>query len=111
VLVTNAGYAVAGKDPLAVFLTQVTRSPVVRKSAQPGVYEIDRDAATRIRSRLQKLHLEFREANLDLQSPADLSAVRASRHELDIAISREERAFDEALRVLGPERIERQASA
>jgi hypothetical protein len=102
-LVTGAGYAVAGKDPLAVFLTQVTRSPVVRKAAQPGVYEIDRGAATRIQARLQKLQLEFREANLDHTSPADLSVVRARRHEFDVAISREERALAEALRVLATE--------
>ena len=30
------GHEVAGKDPLAVFLTQFTRSPVVRKGARPG---------------------------------------------------------------------------
>ena len=53
-LVTGAGHAVAGKDPLAVFLTQVTRSPVVRKAGQAGVYEIDRGAAERIRARLQE---------------------------------------------------------
>jgi hypothetical protein len=51
-LVREAGYGVAGKDPLAVFLTQVTRSPVVRKSSEPGVYEVDRQAPLRIRQRL-----------------------------------------------------------
>src|SRR5262249_47681967 len=40
-LLLDAGYAIAGKDPLAVFLTQITRSPVVRRSSQPGVYELD----------------------------------------------------------------------
>jgi hypothetical protein len=109
-LVTAAGYAVAGKDPRAVFLTQVTRSPVVRKATQPGVYEIDRGAATRIRARLQKLQFEFREANVDHMSPADLSVVRARRHEFDVAISREERALDEALRVLRTERSGHPAS-
>jgi hypothetical protein len=99
-LVTDAGYAVVGKDPLAVFLTQVTRSPLVRKAAQPGVYEIDRQAPLRIRQRLEKLQLELREVTLDAASPTDLAAVRARRHELDVAISQLERALEEAVRVL-----------
>lgn len=99
-LVTAAGYAVVGKDPLAVFLTQLTRSPVVRKASEPGVYEIDRQAPARIRPRLEKLQLELREPALDSQSPTDLAAVRARRHELDVAISKLERALEEASRVL-----------
>lgn len=99
-LVTDAGYAVVGKDPLAVFLTQVTRSPLVRKATEPGVYEIDRQARLRIRQRLEKLQLELREVSLNSQSPTDLGAVRARRHELDIAISHQERALEEAGRVL-----------
>jgi hypothetical protein len=95
--VSDAGYAVVGKDPLAVFLTQVTRSPLVRKATQPGVYEIDRNAPLRIRQRLDKLQLELREVTLDSQTPA---AVRARRHELDVAISQLERALEEASRVL-----------
>lgn len=100
-LVTDAGYAVVGKNPLAVFLTQVTRSPLVRKATEPGVYEIDRQARLRIQQRLEKLRLELREVSLDAPSPTDLGAVRAHRHELDIAISQQERALEEADRVLG----------
>jgi hypothetical protein len=103
-LVTAAGYAVVGKDPLAVFLTQVTRSPLVRKATQPGVYEIDRQAPLRIRQRLERLQLELREVTLDPRSPTDLAAVRARRHELDVAISQQERALEEASRVLGASR-------
>ena len=99
-LVTDAGYAVVGKDPLAVFLTQLTRSPLVRKATQPGVYEIDRQASLRIRQRLEKLQLELREVTLDSQTPTDLAAIRARRHELDVAISQQERALEEASRVL-----------
>jgi hypothetical protein len=98
-LVQAAGYAVAGKDPLAVFLTQVTRSPVVRKSSEPGVYEVDRQTPLRIRQRLERLQAELREVALS-QAPIDLATVRARRHELDLAISRQERALEEALRVL-----------
>ena len=41
-LLLAEGWAVEGKDPLATFLTQATRSPVVlRQPEQPGVYRID----------------------------------------------------------------------
>lgn len=99
-LVRDAGYAVAGKDPLAVFLTQVTRSPVVRKSSEPGVYEVDRQAPLRIRHRLERLQAELREVALSPDAPVELGAVRARRHELDLAISQQERALEETLRVL-----------
>jgi hypothetical protein len=99
-LVEQAGYRVAGKDPLAVFLTQVTRSPVVRKATQPGVYEVDRQATLRIRQRLERLQAELREVTLASDGPIELSAVRARRHDLDVAISQQERALEEALRVL-----------
>jgi hypothetical protein len=99
--VTEAGYAVAGKDPVAVFLTQITRSPLVRKATEPGVYELDREAPARIERRLDRLRQELREVTQDPGSPADLAAIRARRHELDITISREERALEEALRGVG----------
>jgi hypothetical protein len=99
-LLVEAGYRVAGKDPLAVFLTQLSRSPLVRKTSRPGVYEVDRQAPVRIRHRLERLQAELREVTGAAQSPVELSAVRARRHELDLAISQQERALEEALRVL-----------
>ena len=99
-LLQQAGYAVAGKDPLAVFLTQVTRSPVVRKATEPGVYEVDRQAPLRIRQRLERLQAELRDTALAPKAPVELAEVRARRHELDLAISQQERALEEALRVL-----------
>jgi hypothetical protein len=99
-LVVGAGFRVAGKDPLAVFLTQLSRSPVVRKTSAPGVYEVDRQAPLRIRQRLERLQAELREVTVAAHSPVELGAVRARRHELDVAISQQERALEEALRVL-----------
>jgi hypothetical protein len=99
-LVQEAGYSVAGKDPLAVFLTQVSRSPVVRKTTKPGVYEVDRQAPLRIRRRLERLQSELREVTVAPQPPIELADVRARRHELDVAISQQERALEEALRTL-----------
>ncbi len=44
-LVLAEGHSVEGKDPLATFLTQVTRSPVVlRQPERPGVYRVDPEA-------------------------------------------------------------------
>lgn len=99
-LLGAAGYTVAGKDPMAVFLTQLTRSPVVRKATQPGLYEVDRQAPLRIRQRLERLRTELRELVTAPQTPVDLATVRSRRHELDVAISQQERALEEALRVL-----------
>lgn len=111
-LLVEAGYRIAGKDPLAVFLTQLSRSPLVRKASAPGVYEVDRQAPLRIRQRLDRLQAELREVtvgapgHLAAASPIELGAVRARRHELDLAISQQERALEEALRVLRAEHPE-----
>jgi hypothetical protein len=103
-LLLGAGFRVAGKDPLAVFLTQLSRSPLVRKAAAPGVYEVDRQAPVRIRQRLERLQAELREVTVgapgQTASPIELGTVRARRHELDVAIGQQERALEEALRVL-----------
>ncbi len=112
-LLVEAGFRVAGKDPLAVFLTQLSRSPLVRKASAPGVYEVDRQAPLRIRQRLDRLQAELREVTvgapgLATASPIELGAVRARRHELDLAICQQERALEEALRVLRAEHQERQ---
>ncbi len=99
-LMLEAGYSVAGKEPLAVFLTQVSRSPVVRKTTEPGMYEVDRQAPLSIRQRLERLHGELRELTVGTEPAVDLASVRARRHELDLAISQQEKALEEALRVL-----------
>jgi hypothetical protein len=111
-LLLEAGFRVAGKDPLAVFLTQLSRSPLVRKASAPGVYEVDRQAPQRIRQRLDRLQAELREVTVGAPgpigtagqtatgNPIELGAIRARRHELDLAISQQERALEESLRVL-----------
>ncbi len=100
-LVRDAGYAVAGKDPLAVFLTQLTRSPAIQKSTETGIYELDRQAPLRLRQQLERLNAELKELRSPVSTgPAELDADRARRHELNVAIGQTERALDEALRVL-----------
>jgi hypothetical protein len=96
-----AGYAVAGKDPLAVFLTQLSRSPVVRRGTQSGVYELDTTAPRRLRERLDALHAELRGLTAAPSATADLTAIRARRDALPAEITRVEKALEEAEAVLG----------
>jgi hypothetical protein len=118
-LLLASGFRVAGKDPLAVFLTQLSRSPLVRKASAPGVYELDRQAPLRIHQRLERLQAELREVTVPTPgqaataSPIELGAVRARRHELDLAISQQERALEEAARVLrgDPDRVATRGAA
>jgi hypothetical protein len=105
------GYAVAGKDPLAVFLTQLSRSPALRKSTQAGVYELDRSAPVRLRARLTELHDQLRGLTTTPGAPADLAAIRARREELISEIGQTEKALEEVARLLGaPERDARIAA-
>ncbi len=96
-LVAEAGYGVAGKDPLAVFLTQLSRSPLVRRGTQSGVYELDVQAPARLRRRLEGLQAQLRElTGTSPRSTTDLSVVRGRRTALNVEISKAERALEEA---------------
>jgi hypothetical protein len=94
------GRDVAGKDPLAVFLTQLSRSPAVRKGARPGVYELDREAPQRLRAILDDLHEQLRNHT----TGTNLTAIRARRAQLTAEIGRTEKALEEVARVLAPAR-------
>ena len=98
-LLEEQGFAVVGKKPLAVFLTQVSRSPVIRKTTSPGVYALDRDAPGRLRRELAQ-----REGELWAMSgqPPDgrNRELRGRRRALVQAIGQLERALDEALGTL-----------
>jgi len=97
-----AGYEVAGKDPLAVFLTQLGRSPVVRRGTQSGVYELDPTAPRRLRDELDALHAELRGIAAAPSATADLTAIRGRRAALTAQITQVEKALEEAEAVLGP---------
>jgi chaperonin cofactor prefoldin len=100
--VRAAGYEIAGKDPLAVFLTQLSRSPAVRKGTQNGVYELDRSAPRRLRGRLEELHHELRRLTATPSSTVDLAGIRARRAQLNAEIGQVEKALAEAEELLGP---------
>jgi hypothetical protein len=97
-LLQEHGYAVAGKKPLAVFLSQVSRSPVMRKSTAAGVYALDRDAVERIRRELSELEAQLHELTGGPGTGPAGGGVQARRRELLLAIGRHERALAEALR-------------
>jgi DNA repair exonuclease SbcCD ATPase subunit len=63
-LLLSEGVSVSGKDPLATFLTQVTRSPLVeREPGAAGVYRLDlQSAADRALSAYKQAELELRRA-------------------------------------------------
>jgi hypothetical protein len=97
-----AGFEVAGKDPLAVFLTQLSRSPVVRRGTQSGVYALDPDAPRRLRERLDALHADLRALTAAPSATTDLTAIRARRAAITTQITQVEKALEEAEAVLGP---------
>jgi hypothetical protein len=100
--VRAAGHTIAGKDPLAVFLTQLGRSPVIRKGTKSGVYELDRGAPRRLRAHLDALHEQLRGLATSPGAAADLAAVRARRAEITTAMAQAEKALEEAEAVLAP---------
>jgi hypothetical protein len=99
-LVSGEGYTITGKDPLAVFLTQISRSPVVRRSTQAGVYELDRDATGRLRRQLDELHEQLRALSKGPVAAHELADVRARRQGLTLEIGQVEKALEEATRLL-----------
>jgi hypothetical protein len=94
-LLGDAGFGVAGKDPLATFLTQLSRSPAVRKTTQAGVYALDRGAAPRLRRRVDELHEDLRALPTGVTAPAEAAAIRTRRSELTAELSRVEKALEE----------------
>lgn len=102
-LLRQQGFVPAGKDPLATFLTQISRSPVVRRSTAPGVYSLDLKFPERARVQLEGLRAELREAD-DLPEDAtveEIADVRERRARLNSEIESAQRSLAEALSSLG----------
>jgi len=106
-LVLDEGHVVEGKDPLATFLTQVTRSPVVlRQPPRPGVYRVDPetggDQALREVEKARDGLLALRHQLSKAGQHEDEVAIRALREQLSGAARRvaaAERALSEVARV------------
>jgi hypothetical protein len=80
-LLTDRGLVAAGKDPVATFLTQITRSPLIeRVEGKGGVYKVDpRAAYERARAALAAASRELSEAQ-DRLAAAENSASPADDH-------------------------------
>jgi hypothetical protein len=100
-LLRDAGYDITSRDPLATFLTQIGRSPVVSKGGQPGVYMLDLNAPDRLRTQLAELNAELLALHHGQQTIAEIADVRERRSELVAAIGRVERALEEAIESIG----------
>ena len=101
-LLERAGYEVVGKRPDAVFLNQVTRSPLVKGSTQPGIYLLDLEAMDRLRAALEEQESRLAEASA-VEIPADSRDFKdhvEQNHELATSVARLRRQLDEALRAV-----------
>ena len=99
-MVEGAGYEIGGRKPSATFLSQITRSPVVRRTTRPGHYEIDRQAPARLRRRLAALREELANGRSEPVEPIDLGQVRQRRSGLMREIQKSERELAEATAAL-----------
>jgi hypothetical protein len=102
-LLTAQGFMPAGKDPLATFLTQIGRSPVVARSTSAGMYVLDLEAPQRARSRLAQLAADLAEvqalsSNVTVE---EIAAARERRAHLTTEMQETERQLEESLRSLG----------
>jgi hypothetical protein len=101
--VERAGFGVAGRDPLATFLTQISRSPVVERADSPGIYRLDVDAPHRLHARLRALQSELSQLHDGQQTLEAVISVRERRAEITSEIARIERELEEAVAALGIE--------
>lgn len=103
-LFRSAGYEAAGKDPLATFLTQIGRSPVVKRSTESGVYALEPEFLDRAREQLARLRLALASTG-DVEPQAPVEAIQRARQDrtaLVAEIGGVERAVEEAQHSLTP---------
>ena len=101
-LLTANGFMPAGKNPLATFLTQIGRSPVVQRSTSSGTYVLDLEFPIRARAQLGQLANELSSLE-ELPADAELEEIaqaREARSQLTTQIHDLERQLEEALRSL-----------
>lgn len=102
-LLVAKGYEAGGKEPMATFLTQIGRSPVVTRTTTAGVYVLDATFPARARRRLEALRAELAatQALAPDASVEQIAAARERRTRLTAEMHDAERQLDEALRSLG----------
>lgn len=100
-MLERAGFGVAGKDPVAAFLTQLTRSPVVEKAEGPGQYRLHIRAPRELQRRLRHLQAELGRLHSGQQTLESIASERERRSVLTTELARTERALEEAIGALG----------
>lgn len=101
-LVMTSGYEIKGRDPYAVFLTQISRSPLVVRGDANGTYRLDQASPTRLGGHLRALR-EQRDALVHgkhEQDRWDLESLTAKLHELTLEARRTERHLAEAMNTI-----------
>lgn len=94
---SESGHGIAGHDPQASFLTQIGRSPVVRRATERGLYALDIEAPRHLRERLHLLHQELARLHEGQQTIEEIATVATRRAELTREASDAERDLQEAL--------------
>jgi chromosome segregation ATPase len=96
-LVRRENFRIAGKRPEAVFLNQVTRSPLVQATTKAGYYKLDLEAPERLHALLSQQQQALMELMRQVpQNTAALEDHRQKQSELNTAIARTQRELDEA---------------
>lgn len=104
--VLAAGHDIAGRDPGASFLTNVSRSPVIARGEAPGTYRIDLDRIEALRAELAEKQAELSDLVGVIareREPAAGARLRQHRTKLLAEIRRLENQVGEADRVLAAE--------
>ena len=101
-LLTEHGYVVLAKDPLASFLVNVGRSPFVTRGNQPGTYAVDGDAEGRLRQQLVEAQAEFRDVCAVIARDGGSPSDREHRTRLNAHVRMLERHAAEAERIFAP---------
>lgn len=101
-LLRREGFLPVGKDPLATFLTQIARSPVIRRSTAPGIYSLDFHAVQRESARLAELETQLKETEmLNADATVDeIARARERRSMLTAEVAAARRRHAEILRSL-----------
>lgn len=99
--VLQGGVEVVAKDPVAAFLTNVSRSPLVVRGDAPGTYRIDAAAAAALRRQLAEAEAELADlVNVIAHEPNPDESLREHRTRLLAAVRRLEGQVAEVDRVL-----------
>ena len=98
---TDAGFGIAGRDPQAVFLTQITRSVLVVHAGERGMYALDLDVPRRLREQLHVLHQELAGLHEGQQTIEEVATVSSRRADLTSRVVKVEHELEEALASLG----------